>query len=563
MFTTPVLLLVFNRPETTQKVFEKIRLLQPSFLYVAADGPRENILGEKETCEEVRNLVLTNIDWDCEVKTLLRNENLGCGRAVSQAITWFFEHVEEGIILEDDTIPDSSFFKYCENLLRKYRKNESVMHISGCYFLKNYENLSPNSNTYFFTKHIHVWGWATWKRAWKRYDFSMKGFTTNQLKLKKYYKKYYGFWNNLYSQTYGGKIDTWDYQWMYSICLKNGIAINPTINLIQNIGFNEDATHTKDKASIYNSIPIQSISKYNHPSKIKIDTRRDDLYYRHFLDMGFKKNKFSIKRIVNYSKRIFGNSEIYNDLYKVSNIDLVRLKSMPRYQATEFIFFGNSFNIVDADSFLSSYNEIFIQEIYKFKTATVKPIIIDCGANIGLATIYLKMKYPNARLLSFEPDPHIFRALENNINSFKLDDVELYNEAIGAKRESLFFNMEGGHSGMLVAKPSKETITLPVTPLKEILEKFSVIDFLKIDIEGHEINVLPSIAEELKKVNVMFLEYHTFLDQPQQLSVITKIIEDAGLRYYIKEAAFKKSPFLERELFYKMDMLVNIFCYRD
>ena len=563
MFTTPILFLVFNRPDNTRKVFEQIRKIQPAYLYIAADGSRKDKPGEDKLCAEVRNILLSNIDWECEVKTLFRDENLGCGKAVSQAITWFFENVEEGIILEDDTVPDISFFKYCETLLNLYQNNERVMHISGCYFLKEYENIAPDFPNYFFTKHIHVWGWATWKRAWNYYDFSMKNFPIEKKYLRKYYRGYYKFWDEVYTKVHEKKIDTWDYQWMYSIFLKNGVAINPARNLIQNIGFNGDATHTRDVHSIYNSIPLETFTGFIHPRKVKIDKRRDELYSRDYLQIETKKNSLFKRGLSYLMKKVKAGNKKSNTEKIISSKELTRLKGMARYQAAETIFLGNKFSVVDAATFVSSYAEIFEQEIYKFRTNQSTPVIIDCGANIGLATIYFKLKYPEAKVLAFEPDPNIFTVLKNNVQSLDLKNVELFNEAIGVNKETLLFNMEGGHSGMLVVKPDKKTIPVPVTSLKEVLKKFDLIDFLKIDIEGYEINVLPAIAEELKKVNTLFLEYHTFLDQPQRLSEIIKIIEDAGFRYYVKESAYKIHPFLERELFYKMDMIVNIFCYRD
>lgn len=560
MFNTPILFLVFNRPNTTARVFELFKKIQPARLYLAADGPREDIPGEKEKTDTVKQIVLYGIDWECEVKTLFRNENLGCGKAVSQAIDWFFENVEEGIILEDDTLPDLSFFNYCETLLEVYRNNDQIMHISGCYFFNSYESLLPNCPSYYFSKHIHVWGWATWKRAWEKYSFSMKKINIRNSDLNNYYGKYSQFWSKVYLETYEGKIDTWDYQWMHTVYLNNGIAINPTSNLIQNIGFGVDATHTKDSNSIYNSIPTDTIHEIIHPKKIKIDKRRDELYSKEYLNIIIQ-NKWMLKnRVKKLYKKIVGEKSNLND--EISFKELSRLRVLPRFKKAETIFMGRKFCFPDAPTFLSSYHEIICEEIYKFNSNESSPVILDCGANIGLATLYFKINYPGAKVLAFEPDPNIFAALKNNIELHNFEGVELFNEAIGHKQETLLFNMEGGHSGMLVNNATDRTVPVRVTPLKDVLAKFVQVDFLKIDIEGHEINVLPTIAHELKKVKNLFLEYHTFIDEPQGLSTIIKIIEEAGFRYYLKEAANKRNPFVERELFYQMDMLVNIFCYR-
>ena len=560
MFETPVLFLIFNRPETTALVFAQIKKVQPKFLFVAADGPRKNKDGEEKKCSQAREIVMNEITWNCVVKTLFRDDNLGCGRAVSESITWFFENVEEGIILEDDTVPDLSFFSYCANLLDRYRMNLTVMHISGCYFLKNHETSPADLPTYYFSKHIHVWGWATWKRAWKNYDLALKNFTPNQNQIQSYFGRHASFWNGIFTETKLGNIDTWDYQWMYCICTQNGLAINPTTNLIKNVGFNTDATHTKDNNSLFSAVETAPITQLNHPTTIKVNEQRDEHYSIFFLKLEIQKTRMFKSRIRNLMKRIF---PIINSDIKIVAKEFTRLKAMPRFTYTETTFMKKIFCVPDAASFLSSVNEIFERKIYKYNSSQNVPVIIDCGANIGLATLYFKLNYPNAKVLAFEPDPNIFTALKNNISGFNFSDVELFNEAIGEKEAALNFQIEGGHSGMLVEVPTDTTIKVNVTALKDVLARFKMVDFLKIDIEGFEIKVLPSIKEELKKVNYLFLEYHTFIDKPQELSTIITIIENAGFRYYIKEGANKNNPFLEGELFYKMDMLLNIFCYRQ
>src|SRR6187402_3370357 len=154
-FDVPILFLVFNRPETTVRVFEKIREIKPQRLFVAADGPREGKEGEKEKCQAVRDLILKNIDWPCEVKTLLRDQNLGCGKAVSSGITWFFEQVDEGIILEDDTLPAISFYNFCKLLLNKYRNEQKIKMISGINFQ---DGIRRGDASYYFTRLCHIWG---------------------------------------------------------------------------------------------------------------------------------------------------------------------------------------------------------------------------------------------------------------------------------------------------------------------------------------------------------------------------------------------------------------------
>jgi len=245
LFRTPILFLVFNRPDTTKKVFDVIRKIKPKYLYIAADGPRENKIGEKERCEEVKSIV-KYVDWDCELKTLFRDKNLGCRIAVSSAIDWFFENVSEGIILEDDCLPSLTFFPYCEELLNKYRDNEKIMTISGD--ASPFKNRFDNSEySYFFSHYPLIWGWATWKRAWLRYDVDLKNW--NQVKknknsfpvLKNWVQRSY--WLMIFNQIYTKRKNSWAYQWTYNSLINNGLAIIPKSNLTFNIGYGDDSTH--------------------------------------------------------------------------------------------------------------------------------------------------------------------------------------------------------------------------------------------------------------------------------------------------------------------------------
>lgn len=249
-FQTPILFLVFNRPTTTKISFKVIAAIKPKYLFIAADGPRTTKVGEASLCEEVRTIV-SNIDWDCEVKTLFRTQNLGCGKAVSSAITWFFEHVEQGIILEDDCIPDATFFSYCELLLNYYKDNTQIMHIGGNNF---HQQLSIAEQDYFFSAYNHIWGWATWRRAWAMYDFDTKFIDTflAEKKLNYYFNtnSEIKFWTKRLKQIHKHEIDTWDYQWTFSIWNNQGLSIVPNVNLVSNIGFGEDATHTKIESAV-------------------------------------------------------------------------------------------------------------------------------------------------------------------------------------------------------------------------------------------------------------------------------------------------------------------------
>ena len=271
---TAVLFLVFNRPDTTNKVFEKIRQAKPSRLYVAGDGPRVGY-NEEDKVAKTREIT-TRVDWPCEVKTLFRDKNLGCKNGVSTAITWFFDHEEQGIILEDDCLPHLDFFSYCEDLLDRYSKDERVSAITG----NNFQNGNWRGEaSYYFSKYAHCWGWATWRRAWQLNDGNIK-FWPEWKKSKDWLdhipdKVERKHWQKIFDRVYANEIDTWDYPWEASRQYKGSIAATPNVNLVSNIGFGEGATHTKSKKSPFSKMPTYELNPIIYPKKVERDLVAD------------------------------------------------------------------------------------------------------------------------------------------------------------------------------------------------------------------------------------------------------------------------------------------------
>ncbi|MDQ3535803.1 MAG: nucleotide-diphospho-sugar transferase [Bacteroidota bacterium] len=275
MFDTPILFLIFNRPDTTKRVFERIREVKPRQLFIAADGPRKGNEIDLINCRAARDIV-NNVDWDCEVETLFRDANLGCGKALSGAITWFFKNVEEGIILEDDTLPDSSFFTFCRDLLEYYRTSNQILVISG----NNFQEGKIRGNaSYYFSRYPHIWGWATWRRAWRFYQVNCKDL--NEFILSPLFKevtnsrKERRYWQQLFMKVENEEVDTWDYSWLYTVWSHNGITILPNFNLVENIGFGINATHTFGSNVDYKKNILGSISDIIHPNKIIVNRQAD------------------------------------------------------------------------------------------------------------------------------------------------------------------------------------------------------------------------------------------------------------------------------------------------
>jgi len=290
--TTSVLFLIFNRPDTTKQVFETIRQVKPRQLFVAADGPRADRPGEEEKCEKVRQIA-TNVDWDCEVKTLFREKNLGCRVAVSSAIDWFFENVEKGIILEDDCLPHPTFFRFCQELLERYRDDMRVMQIGGCNFQ---DGIKHGDGSYYFSKYNHIWGWASWRRAWRHYDVAMQTFPefVVQKQIENIWpdKNTQKYWLNIFHTVFEGRIDTWDYQWIYAMWTQNGLCILPNLNLVSNIGFGNDSTHAMNATNKFADMPVFEIHKIIDPSFILQDREADRFTFNSMFKSGLMNRIF-------------------------------------------------------------------------------------------------------------------------------------------------------------------------------------------------------------------------------------------------------------------------------
>lgn len=299
-----VLLLVFNRPELTRKVFNRIAGAKPKKLFLVADGPREGNADDEKACAEVKKVV-ENITWDCEVHRNYSDINLGCGIRVASAISWVFDHVDQAIILEDDCLPDPTFFPYCEELLERYKNDSRVMTVSG----RNlYENQTSTEYSYYYSMYPGTWGWATWRRAWEHYDYHVwlwenlketdfpLGITRHE-NTAKYMRHHferayrndppenYRQWDNSYA---------WDYQWVFNCWVQHGLSVIPDRNLISNIGFGKNATHTKNEDHEYASLPVTPMEfPLKHPPHKLVNRTADDY---HFKKMSAKLDNLKKKR---------------------------------------------------------------------------------------------------------------------------------------------------------------------------------------------------------------------------------------------------------------------------
>ncbi|MCF7795386.1 glycosyltransferase family 2 protein [Patescibacteria group bacterium] len=303
MLDTPIAFIIFKRPDTTEKVFNEIRKIKPKKLFVIADGPRNE--KERIKCEKTRGIV-NKVDWDCQVYKNYSDVNLGVRERVITGLNWVFEKVEKCIILEDDCLPDQSFFPFCEELLNKYENNKDIMIISGNNHLREKEDVIKDS--YYFSKFVYIWGWATWRRTWNLMENNL-AIDNNVIKnnFKTFKERIY--WKHVFLETEKGFIKSWAYSFFYCLLKNNGISICPRVNLISNIGFGNDSTNTASFNDVYSLKHKDKINfPLRHPNEIKMNVQADIISQK-------KANNMSLFRL--YSKYFLRRLGLFKFIRKI------------------------------------------------------------------------------------------------------------------------------------------------------------------------------------------------------------------------------------------------------
>ncbi len=283
---TPLLMIAFNRPEKTRRVFDAVRAAAPKRLYVAADGPRVDVPSDVDRCDRTRH-VLEDVTWPCEVQRLYQTENLGCKRGVGAAIDWFLTHEESGVILEDDCMPTLDFFPFCAELLERYRDDPEVMMIGGHNPLGMWDS---TEGSYAFSRTAPIWGWATWRRAWSRYDPALTRWTEPKaralVRSRMPFTEYH-ITRQRFNSVHEGRVDTWDFGWAFAILINRGVSVVPGANLVANIGFDQDATHTRRPSRGESAVPTHPIDwPLRHPPSTTPDSRFERALFENRFPLG-------------------------------------------------------------------------------------------------------------------------------------------------------------------------------------------------------------------------------------------------------------------------------------
>jgi hypothetical protein len=274
--TTPIAFIIFNRPESTRQVFNAIRAARPQQLFVIADAPRPNHPDDISKCAATR-AIIEEVDWDCDVFKNYADENLGCGLRPASGLDWVFGLVESAIILEDDCVPDPTFFPYCTELLTRYQNELRIMHISGNNFQFGQQR---GEFSYFYSRYTHHWGWATWRRAWQHFDYDLVKWpdirSTDWLNTLLDTPAAITYWQQIFEEVYNtDKLHIWDYQWTFACWQHDGLCILPQVDLVSNIGFNAEGTHTI-RQNQFADLPLGEVRfPLQHPPQIIRDFQAD------------------------------------------------------------------------------------------------------------------------------------------------------------------------------------------------------------------------------------------------------------------------------------------------
>lgn len=534
----PIVLFTYNRPWHTQQTVEALQkneLAKESELFIFSDGGKDETSWQK--VNEVREYLKT-ISGFKNITLTFQDKNIGLADSIISGVTDIVNRYGKIIVLEDDIVTSPYFLKYMNDALDFYENEEKVWHISGW----NYPITKEESNETFLWRVMNCWGWATWKDKWQYFEKDTKKLI-NSFSDYDIYKFNLDGTHNFWSQVILNKekkINTWAIFWYATIFQNSGLCLNPVNQLIKNIGFDVEGTHTK-QASELAKHSISEVKNYIFLKEIC-----ENIHYTLQI-----KKYFTILQGDTMQKRF-------------TDKDYELVLNTPRFTEFEVNFFDTLIKVADSASLKSSNHELFGLEIYKFLSKTDKPLIIDCGANIGLSIIYFKKLYPNAKIVAFEPDNKIFEYLSFNINSFGFKDVELINKGLWKEETTLRFFSEGADGGRIATKEANEKIIeIQTVRLSEYLKNKTCIDFLKLDIEGAETDVLLECKEYLKNVKNIFIEYHSFVDKEQTLSTILSILEQNGFRYYIEHTCVKSSnPFVSIKNYVGFDNQLNIFGYK-
>jgi len=562
MSFAPIAIFAYNRPAHLQKALDALAVNPEAIesnLHIFCDGPKPNSNSDNlKNINKVIKIAQTEDRFD-KINAIVSDKNLGLSKSIINGVTKVIEEHGNIIVLEDDILVGKNFLKFMNEGLQFYKEEENVYGVTGYCFPSSKQIKQPT----YFLPIISSWGYATWADRWEKINFN--GYELLKEVLDRNLQNDLNFGHLDYFQMLkdqvAGKNDSWAVRFYVSMYFNKGVFLFPDKPLLQNIGLDGSGFHCLtlgeevkiDNDNFINTtdIDIEKLNLEVNPQIVK-NIKKGNLNNNKFFMRSIKKKikKIIAPEILQLIKRKFKFKQ---------NKELERLMEMPRFTQTNTILLGKKMVLADGASYVFMFNEIFQENIYKFKTSNSTPYIIDGGANIGLSTIYFKSLFPKSKIVAFEPDIKIFKILKENVESFGLKDVDLVNKGLWKENTKLAFNSEGADAGAINmdSHKSKSSNKIKVVDLKPYLNQR--VEFLKLDIEGSETIVLKAIESSLHNVEKIFVEYHSYIGQEQTLNEIIEILKKNNFRLYISAGLSSKSPFITINTYSDMDMQLNIF----
>lgn len=562
---------VYNRPSHTLQTLQALaqnELAKDSLLYIYADGPKENAdENDLRQILETRQCIRQE-KWCKDLVIIESEKNKGLATSIIEGVTEVVNKHGKIIVLEDDIVTSRGFLKFMNDALDVYVNEEKVWHVSGYWYPVKGSYRLPKT---FFFNAATCWGWATWERAWANLIIDPKEIQKKVLERKNGLYHFdlengYPFSNQL-QMNINGAINTWAVKWYGTMFINNAFSLHPNQSLTNNIGFDASGSNCEESSQFTWKKLAKSVI-VEHIPLVESTLSRKLLkpFFNPLLDS--KDRMFSLfSRLKNKAYRLSRKLHIKLHLKnpKQTKDEFEYLRTALRFKPQEVALLGNTFQVADGMSFYYSYKEIFEEEIYKFQANSKSPLIIDCGCNYGTSILYFKHLYPDAEVIGFEPDPIIFKYAKANVTRYGLKKVTLENKGLWKEENTLRFASEGADGGRLsfeeVNKPSK-IVMVETVLLSRYLEN-KQIDFLKIDIEGAEVDVLLESEKHLNNVSNIFVEYHSFAGHGQRLDILLSLLTRNGFRYQIERVGKTRYPFLHKTAESIMDLQLNIFAFRE
>lgn len=566
MLYAPIAIFCYNRPHHLKKTIESLLRCPEtpeSDIFIFQDGAKNQLKSELKNFNEVHDYIQNlNIGKNKVVNTSTVNK--GLANSIRFGIDTVLNSNDNIIVLEDDLELSPGFLKYMNDALNTYNSNEEVMHISGYVFPID------TPGTTFFMNYTSCWGWATWKRSWCKLEWDCLYIYKNLIQKKKWGHFTLGESNDNAAQLLSnihGKIETWAVRWQSTIELNNGFCLHPGKSLVRNIGFDGSGENCKANHNKYDHIELANEIQLSNIAIIESEESLNNL--KEFYQSGkpdliqkIKSNK-AVNKLLDQSPR-----KILKQLKKSlsEDYDSSALESSNRFEPFEIT--AREFKIVACDnaSFASMWDEIFVKNIYMFKPKKDNPTIVDIGANIGLSALFFSSHYNSANITAYEADPDIFQYLIRNIEANGVQNIKAFNKAVWKETGNLSFTNNGADAGFISRDENVNSISVPAISFQQLIDNHSErIDLLKMDIEGAEVETILSYPAGLKKIDHLFIEYHSFVNEMQELDLLLSAISNAGFRYKIYNVydQMPESPFLNQGKYGNMDLQVNIFGYRD